>query len=217
MRLASVNIGRPQDLDVGGKIVSTGIYKRPVMRPVHVGRLGLDGDTIVDDTVHGGADQAVYVFGSDDYEWFSFGVGRPLEPGTFGDNLTIDGLASPDFAVGDRLEIGETVVIEVSAPRTPCSTLAYRLGDPKFVRRFRESERPGLYCRVIVEGDVRFGDRVVHQPYDGDRVSVVELFRAHHEKHMTSEAMLRRFLTAPLAERTRREIDEQLERLTATS
>ncbi len=214
MRLASVNIGRPKELDVGGRTITTGIYKRPVMKPVHVGRFGLDGDTVVDSKVHGGPDQAVYVFGSEDYEWFSFGVGRPLEPGLFGDNLTIDGLASADFAVGDRLEIGDTVVIEVTAPRAPCNTLTRRMGNPQFIRRFRDAERPGLYCRVVAEGEVRMGDPVTYQPYAGDRVGVVELFRAHYETQ-TPETTLRRFLAAPLAERLRKEKLEQLEKLTA--
>jgi MOSC domain-containing protein YiiM len=216
MRLASVNIGRPKELDVGGRTITTGIYKRPVPRPVRVGRLGLDGDAVVDGKVHGGPDQAVYVFGSEDYEWFSFGVGRSLEPGMFGDNLTIDGLASADFAVGDRLEIGDTVVIEVTAPRTPCNTLARRMGNPHFIKRFREGERPGLYCRVVAEGEVHMGDPVAYQLYAGDRVGVVELFRAHYDKQLP-EATLRRFLVAPLAERTRREMQERLEKLTAAA
>ena len=215
MRLTSVNLGRARELVVGDRTIMTGIAKRPVLKPVQLGRLGLDGDTVVDGTVHGGPDQAVYVYGSEDYEWFSFAVGRRLEPGTFGDNLTVDGLASPDFAVGDRLEIGDTVVIEISAPRTPCNTLASRMGNPQFVKRFRDAERPGLYCRVIAEGLVGAGDRVTRSPHAGERVSVVELFRAHYEKQ-TPEATLRRFLAAPLSERLRQKMQERLEGLAAT-
>jgi MOSC domain-containing protein YiiM len=214
MRLASINIGRPKELAVGGRTTATGIYKRPVLGAVHLGRLGLDGDAVVDGKVHGGPDQAVYVYGSEDYEWFSFRFGHPLEPGFFGDNLTVDGLASDDFAVGDRLAIGDTVVIEVSAPRMPCNTLALRIGNAQFVKRFREAGRPGFYCRVIVEGEVRTGDPVEHRPCDGDRVTIVELFRAHYEKQ-TAAAALRRFLAAPLSERLRKEKLEQLAKLTA--
>ena len=212
MRLASVNIGRAKELDVGGRTIMTGIYKRPVLRPAHVGRFGLADDAVVDDKVHGGPDQAVYVYGSEDYEWWGYLVGRLLEPGTFGENLTIDGLQSLDFAVGDRLAIGDAVVIEVSAPRAPCNTLARRMGRADFVKRFRDAERPGLYCRVVVEGDVRIGDPVTYQPFAGDRVGVVELFRAHYEKQ-TPEATLRRFLAAPLSERLRKEKQNLLDRL----
>jgi MOSC domain-containing protein YiiM len=216
MRLASVNLGRAKELVAGDRASLTGIFKRPVLASVHVGRLGLDGDTVVDGKVHGGPDQAVYVYGSDDYDWWSYQFGRPLEPGIFGDNLTVDELGSADIAVGDRLAIGDTVVIEVTAPRMPCNTLARRIGNPQFVKRFRDAERPGLYCRVIAEGQVRMGDMVTHTPYDGDRVTMLELFRDHYAKQR-SQATLRRFLAAPLAERVRREMLEQLEKLAPSS
>jgi MOSC domain-containing protein YiiM len=216
MRLASVNLGRAKELVIGGRVTQTGIFKRPVLNSVHVGRLGLQGDTVVDTAVHGGPDQAVYVYGSEDYDWWSFEVKRMLEPGTFGENLTIDGIESADFAVGDRFAIGDTVVIEVTAPRTPCNTLAQRMGNLQFVKRFRDGERPGLYCRVIVEGEVQIGDAVTHEPYAGERVTMLELFREHYAKQK-SEATLRRFLTAPLAERVRSEKLEQLQRMMAPS
>ena len=216
MRLTSVNIGRAKQLAVGERTIETGIYKRPVLSPVHVGHLGLDGDTIVDTKVHGGPDQAAYVYGSEDYDWWAMGIGRPLEPGTFGENLTVDGLLSADYAVGDRLEIGDTVVLEVTAPRMPCDTLAQRMGKPQYLKLFRDSERPGLYCRVIVEGSIRVGDIVTLIPFEGDRVTMLELFRAHYAKQ-TPEETLRRFLAAPLAERVRQEKLEQLEKLTAAA
>ena len=216
MRLASVNLGRAKELDVGGRTIMTGITKRPALRPVHVGRLGLADDAVVDGKVHGGPDQAVYAYGSEDYDWWAMRMGKPVEPGTFGENLTIDGLASPDMAVGDRLEIGETVVIEVSAPRMPCNTLARRMGNVQFVKHFRDGERPGLYCRVVSEGEVRVGDIVAHVPFAGDRVTMLELFRDHYAKERP-EATLRRFLAAPLSERLRREKQEQLEKLTAAA
>ncbi len=215
MRLASVNIGRARELVAGDPATTTGIFKRPVVRPVHVGRLGLDGDTMIDGRFHGGPDQAVYVYGSDDYDWWAMGLGKPLEPGTFGENLTIDELSSADFAVGDRLAIGDAVVIEVTAPRAPCNTLARRMGTPQFLKQFRDAERPGLYCRVIAEGAVRLGDRVTHTPYDGERVTMLELFRDHFAAQH-AEAALRRFLAVPLAERERAKKLELLEKLTAT-
>ena len=170
----------------------------------------------MDDKVHGGPDQAVYVYGSEDYDWWAMGLGKRLEPGIFGDNLTIDGLLSADYAVGDRLEIGETVVLEVTAPRMPCNTLARRMANKNFLQFFRDSLRPGLYCRVIAEGEVRLGDGVFATPYAGDRVTIDELFKDHYAKER-SEATLRRFLAAPLSERLRQKKQEQLDALTAAA
>jgi MOSC domain-containing protein YiiM len=52
------------------------------------------------------------------------------------------------------------VVLEVTAPRIPCATLAARMGDPQFVKKYRRAERPGLYCRVIREGNLQTGNEV---------------------------------------------------------
>ena len=52
------------------KPAKTGIDKRPAAGPVWVGRLGLAGDTICDTRNHGGPDQAVYAYASEDTEWW---------------------------------------------------------------------------------------------------------------------------------------------------
>jgi len=44
MKLVSVNIGRPRPVSHRGGIVSTGIYREPVIGPVWVRRLNLEGD-----------------------------------------------------------------------------------------------------------------------------------------------------------------------------
>jgi len=88
------------------------------------------------------------------------------------------------------------------------------MDDPAFVKRFREAERPGVYCRVIREGAVRAGDEVRYEPYGGERVGVVELFRDFFEP-LSDEATIRRHLAAPIDVRGRREKEEQLAKLLA--
>ncbi len=215
MRLLSVNVGerRIQPKRDGPEI--TGIYKLPTQGPVQITRLGIPGDFIGDLKNHGGEDQAVYVYGEVDYAWWSQELGHPLEPGTFGENLTLAALESAGFNIGDRFHIGSTV-LEVTAPRIPCSTLARRMSDPMFVRLYRRAERPGLYCRVIHEGPVSTGDEVTLETRIGETVKAIEIFREHYavEKH---EGALRRFLTAPIASRTRVDVEKRLARLPARS
>lgn len=210
MRLLSVNVGRRQIIHNAGKSGETGIYKRPSSEPVRITQAGLAGDEILDTKNHGGPDQAVYVYGSPDYEWWSEELGRELSPGTFGENLTIAGLVSAGSCIGDRFCVGG-VVLEVTAPRIPCATLAARMGDPKFVKRFRRAGRPGLYCRVIQEGWARAGDAVAFQRYEGERVSAIEVFRDFFEPD-PDEATIRRHLAAPIAIRARVEKEKQLAR-----
>lgn len=201
MHLLSVNVGRASPIQNGKPSGRTGIYKLPVPGPTAITRKGLDGDAICDSENHGGVDQAVYVYGGPDYEWWSKALGRDLEPGTFGENLTISDLASAHVWIGDRFQIG-TVTLEVTAPRVPCRTLATRMGDATFVKRFREAERPGLYCRVIDEGDVQAGQPVALERHRGESVSALEIFRAFYAATL-DETTLRQHLAAPIAIRDR--------------
>ena len=213
MRLLSVNVGRETPIEGAGKSSRTGIFKRPVDGPVEITALGLAGDTITDTRNHGGSDQAVYVFGAPDYEWWSEELGKALRPGTFGENLTVSGFESAAACVGDRLRVGP-VVLEVTAPRIPCGTLAARMGQPSFLKRFRRAERPGVYCRVIVPGRVRAGDAVEHAPFGGERVPVIEVFRTFFDPG-PDEGTLRRHLAAPIAVRARQIDEERLARVLA--
>ncbi len=213
MHLVSVNVGREQALSHAKASGKTGIFKRPVDAPVPVTALGLPGDAICDTESHGGVDQAVYVYGVPDYRWWSAELGRDLAPGTFGENLTVADLESADLSIGDRLHIGR-VVLEVTAPRIPCVTLARRMGDPGFLKRFRAAERPGVYCRVLGEGAVRAGDAVRREPYAGEPLTVRALFRAFFEP-LRDVAALRRQLAAPIAIRARMEKEQLLRELLA--
>ncbi len=213
MRLLSVNVGRASPIEGAGKSGRTGIFKRPVEGPVEILSGGLADDTISDTENHGGPDQAVYVFGAPDYAWWFDELGCELAPGTFGENLTVSRLESARVCVGDRLGIG-SAILEVTAPRIPCLTLAVRMGDPAFLKRFRRAERPGVYCRVVRGGEVRAGDPVAYAPYAGERVPVLEVFRAFFDGN-PGEDVLRRQLSVPIAARAREAYEERLAGLSA--
>src|SRR5262245_16078995 len=65
MKLLSVNVGLPRDVEWNGRTIRTSIFKAPVSGRVHVRKLNLDGDQQSDLTVHGGVDKAVYVYPSE--------------------------------------------------------------------------------------------------------------------------------------------------------
>ncbi|HHY54388.1 MAG TPA: MOSC domain-containing protein [Chloroflexi bacterium] len=210
MQLRSVNIGQERSIQNGKRTETTGIYKLPVTTPVAATPLGLTGDAVVDVENHGGVDQAVYVYGAPDYAWWSAQVGFDLEPGTFGENLTIDDVESASLNIGDILYVG-AAVLQVTAPRIPCSTLAARMGDPGFVKRFRAAERPGAYCRVLQAGIVQVGDPVTLERYAGETITLVEMFRDFYDPHPSAET-IRRHLAAPIAARARNDIQEKARR-----
>lgn len=212
MEIISVNLGRVQRIETAKSVDLTGIYKMPTTASVRVTTLGLEGDAVCDTKHHGGVDQAVYIYGVPDYAWWSAELGRELSPGTFGENLTVGGLESAALAIGDRLHAGE-IILEVTAPRIPCTTLAARMGDRQFVKRFRHAERPGVYCRVIREGNLCVGEPVRHEPYSGQVIITVgEMFRDFYDRDW-DEARLRRYLLAPIAIRDRKERAKELAQL----
>ena len=211
MKLISINLGQERTVQEKKRSWKSGIYKFPVQTPVWVNSLGFSDDVICDQKNHGGLDQALYIYGAPDYAWWSTALDQQVSPGTFGENLTIDGLESARFHIGDRLVVGK-VTLEVTAPRIPCNTLAARMGNPLFVKQFRLAERPGLYCRVIQEGWIQKGDPVRLEPFLGSTISVVEMFRDYYDPE-PDEATLRRYLAAPISARSRVDKEEQLRKL----
>lgn len=216
MKIVSINVGQSEPLNLGPAKKSaypTGIYKRPISQPAKITRKGVAGDFIGNETYHGGADQAVYLYGLTDYQWWEAELDRPLKPGTFGENLTFDELDNAMLALGDRFLIGD-VILEVAAPRIPCATLSGRMADPKFLKKFRSAERPGPYCRVIREGEIQLGETVHWEPFEGERVSLLEIYRAEFVPPCDL-VTLRRHLAAPLAARFRQAKEKRFSALLA--
>jgi len=178
--VVSVNVGARQVVEWHGREVETGIWKAPVTGRVAVQGVNLEGDEQADRRVHGGPDKAVYAYAVEDYEWWAHEIGRELEPGTFGENLTVRGLDLGALMIGTRCRVGSTV-LEVAQPRLPCFKLGMRMGDPAFVEEFDLAGRFGAYLRIVDEGDVGAGDPVdVGAPPPDAGVGVRELGRAEH-------------------------------------
>lgn len=208
MELTSINIGEARPLANAKAYGRTGIYKLPRSGPVEVTPLGIPGDAIIDTRHHGGHDQAIYIYTTEDYAWWSRELGQSLPPGTFGENLTLRGLESAHCFAGDRFEFGE-VVLEVTSPRMPCVTLAARMGDPQFVKRFNRAVRPGLYCRVIRPGFLQAPCPATYVRYGGETVTIPEMV-AYFGKGQRDVDLLRRYLAAPTPLRGRAEIAAEL-------
>ncbi|HKS21933.1 MAG TPA: MOSC domain-containing protein [Thermoanaerobaculia bacterium] len=176
MRIASINVGLPREVEWQGRIVRTSIFKEPVAGPVCARRLNLDGDRQSDLTVHGGVVKAVYVYPAEHYPFWREELREPdLSPGAFGENFTTEGLLEDTVRIGDRLRIGSAEFI-VTQPRLPCFKLQLRFGRLDIVRRFLRSGRSGFYLAVTREGEVAAGDEIALVASDG--MTVAEAFRS---------------------------------------
>jgi ferredoxin-NADP reductase/MOSC domain-containing protein YiiM len=159
--LVSVNVGPPKNVAWQGKTGYTGVWKHPVNGPAMVRRLNIDGDGQGDLAGHGGEQRAVLVYQIESYQYWQRYFGRDdLSHGSFGENFTVDGLPDDEVCIGDRYRIGEAE-FEVTQPRVTCYRVGLRLGEPELPALLVSHHRPGFYMRVLREGRVRAGDRIV--------------------------------------------------------
>lgn len=210
MRIVSVNVALPRLIVLAGRTRKSAIGKVPTDERVVISVDGLAGDQVEDEENHGGPDQAVYAYSVEDYAWWSAALERELAPGIFGENLTIEGFESGTLDVGDRFRLAGGAVLEVTAPRIPCGTLAGRMDDPVFTRRFAQAGRPGPYLRVLEGGTVQAGD-AVELERRGSGVSLLDMVR-HFYDPQTPVGVLERALDAPIAIRARDDYRDRISR-----
>ncbi len=197
MKLLSVNVGRPREIEWQGKGVRTSIFKAAVPGRVRVAKLNLEGDEQSDLTVHGGVDKAVYAYPSEHYSfWRKQLPGSNLPWGAFGENFTTEGLLEGTVHIGDRLGVGSAEFV-VTQPRMPCFKLGIRFGRPDIVKQFLHSGRTGFYLAVLKEGEVTAGDSIeclTRQEHGVTVTDVVSLYKTDAR----NQDLLRRVTELPV-------------------
>jgi MOSC domain-containing protein YiiM len=185
-KVDSINLGRPRP-NPHKAVGWTGIGKQPTDGPVEVRAPGpkttglgggLVGDFIGDGKHHGGDDQAVYAFQREDLDEWERRLGRELPNGFFGENLTTIGLDVNEARIGERWRIGQQVVLQVTAPRIPCSTFRGWMGEKGWARTFTAVGRPGAYLRVVAPGAIQAGDAIEVIDRPDHEVTITLLFKA---------------------------------------
>jgi MOSC domain-containing protein YiiM len=195
MKLLSVNVGLPREVEWKGKIVRTSIFKTPVVGRVRVAKLNVKGDQQSDVTVHGGIDKAVYAYPSEHYSfWRSELPGMDLPWGVFGENFTTVGLLE-DTHIGDRFRIGSAQFV-VTQPRMPCFKLGIRFNRPDMVKRLLQSGRTGFYFAVLEEGEVAAGDSIELLERDEHNIPVADVVNLYRGD-ATNQDLLRRVSELP--------------------
>jgi MOSC domain-containing protein YiiM len=174
----SVNIAKTIHAgDWTGSEGRTGIDKRPVNHAVRFENNGVAGDSVIDTKVHGGYDKAVYAYAIEDTLWWQEQIGKPINHGAFGENLTIQGVDINRSIIGERWRIGSTV-LEVSEPRIPCRVFAGFWQRPSLIKEFTDAKRSGTYLRIITEGEIKAGDSIemIYRPEH--QITILDIFSA---------------------------------------
>jgi len=187
--VVAVNVGRAKPMP--GKSGMSSIDKRAVEGRVAVRRLGLAGDSQSDTANHGGPEQAVYAYATEDLDDWAGLLGRELRPGQFGENLSTRGVDVTGALIGETWRIG-SALLQVSCPRIPCVVFQNWLAEPQWTKRFTDEGRPGAYLRVLEEGEFGAGDDIVIVDRPDHDVTIGLAFRAR----TTDRTLLPRLLAA---------------------
>ena len=210
MKLVSLNVARPRLIVYNGKTINTGIFKEPASGPVQLRTLNLDGDRQADLTVHGGPYKAVYGYPAEHYPfWRQELPGVNLPWGMFGENFTTTNLAEDDLHVGDRFQIGSSIVM-VRQPRTPCYKLAAKFQRDDILARFLLSGRSGFYFSVEQEGSVAAEDAFELLTRNPDAITISEMNRLFVREKYNQDLLRKAVHTAALPENWREYFAERL-------
>jgi MOSC domain-containing protein YiiM len=212
VKVVSVNVGLPREVEWKGMTVVTGIFKEPVAGSVAVRKHNLDGDRQADLTVHGGPDKAVYGYASEHYPyWRSQFPQMELPWGTFGENLTTEGVSENSLHIGDTLRAGSAVLM-VAQPRMPCYKMQIRFRRDDIIQRFLMSGRSGFYFSIVEEGEVAAGSPIEVLSRDENKVTIADIYRIYVGQEPDPE-LLRRVLKVPaLPEGLRRSLLKRVRR-----
>jgi MOSC domain-containing protein YiiM len=210
MLVRSVSVGQPREVVADDRLVRTSIFKSPVAGRVPVRGNNLAGEAQSDLSVHGGRAKAVYAYPHEHYAfWRTELPGVDLQPGHFGENLTIEGLLEADVHIGDRLKIGSTELV-VTQPRLPCYKLGIRFGRAEMVTRVLASRRSGFYLSVAVEGDIGAGDAIAIVERHPAAVSIPELLDMYLKEGASPERVRQVLAIPALSDAWRLELQKQV-------
>ncbi|MGB8170702.1 MAG: MOSC domain-containing protein [Chthoniobacteraceae bacterium] len=166
--------------------------------------------------VHGGEDQAAYLYPSEHYPHWQSVLGRDaLPPGTFGENFTTTGLLETEVNVGDVLQIGSAIV-QVTLPRLPCFKFGHKVGRPALIKEFLRSGYSGFYLRVLTEGEVGAGDDITLLRRDPVCISIREALGLQRLGEGDASTLRRALSIESLAPALRHDFERRLAALTGS-
>jgi len=208
MKVISTNKGKSVEINYHGKLVKTGMYKFPVSEGIFLGREDVYDDSVIDRRYHGGLDKACYCYSAEHYEFWKTRLPElEWQHGMFGENLTISNLDEGDVKIGDVYEIGECLV-QVSQPRQPCFKLNYRFSCDSMVKDFIEAGFPGVYIRVLREGTIKTGDRLILIERNENSLSVREIYRLLYDSNKDPNQLAKAIADNALAASCRKDLQK---------
>ncbi|PVH98887.1 PK beta-barrel-protein domain-containing protein-like protein [Periconia macrospinosa] len=139
--------------------MESGIYKTAHTEPVKIDKNGIVGDEHAYEP-HRHPDKAIHHYCSAHYaEWASEipESAHLFKGGAFGENLFNSEVSEKTLCIGDKIALGDEVVLELTEPRSPCYKLNHRFEVKNMAVRVQTLLRCGWLYRVLVPGTVQPG------------------------------------------------------------
>ena len=140
---------------------SLGGVPKLAIREAEVTELGLIGDDHKFPDIHGGPERAVCLFSLERILELQ-SEGHPIFPGAVGENVTLSGIDWNEVTPGQRLALGEEVLVEITSYTSPCNSIPESFVAGEY-QRISQKVHPGysrVYARVLRPGRIRVGQPV---------------------------------------------------------
>lgn len=140
---------------------SPGGLPKLAIREAVVTELGLVGDDHNFPDIHGGPERALCLFSLDRILELQR-EGHTIFPGAVGENVTISGLDWNLLTPGQRLALGDEVLIEITTYTSPCNSIENLFVGGKY-QRISQKVHAGysrVYARVLRPGRLIVGQPV---------------------------------------------------------
>ena len=140
---------------------SLGGVPKLAIREAEVTELGLIGDDHKFPDIHGGPERAVCLFSLERILELQ-SEGHPIFPGAVGENVTLSGIDWNEVTPGQRLALGEEVLVEITSYTSPCNSIPESFVAGEY-QRISQKVHPGysrVYARVLRPGRLRVGQPV---------------------------------------------------------
>jgi MOSC domain-containing protein YiiM len=150
------NIDRKRDMPKQGKILAVNISDTKGTQKENVGHARIREDFGVEKDAHGGpGHRQVSLLAQESIQKIQK-MGLDVGYGDFAENITTQGLDLVHLPVGTRLQIGRSVVLEVTQIGKECHTrcsIYYQAGTCVMPTE-------GIFARVLTGGPIRVGDSI---------------------------------------------------------
>lgn len=159
-KILSLNIGHPAPMEWNGKSIVSSMLKHPVPGPLVVSETAIEGNSFANPNFHGTNDSVLYAYGMASALAFISQIGRSVyEPGSAGENVTLDELNEDEVSIGDIFAFGE-VMAQATWPRIPCGKVNFRFQHERGQKAMQECRKPGVYFRILKPGKIHATDSV---------------------------------------------------------